>query len=611
MINWILTSSVLIIVILTVRKLFGDRLTPGVQYGLWFLVLLRLLIPVSFFHSDYSAAELAGQMSAAFGQMFSQEPEQYVLMDTGEGKAESDAALPDEKFYPEAQTAVVDHTYVMAESSDMSDGPFSGGGAVFYVIWLIGMGAAGGVFLLVNLFLRIRIYSDREEIGEEELEERNLVSQVPVYVTAFVDTPCLAGLKTAAVYLPVSFWEREKEGKSGRESMERELNAVICHENIHYRHGDQVWGFLRLLCLAVHWYNPLVWIAALASKQDAELFCDGTVVKEIGEKNRFEYGRLLVRITAQGEEGAERLLLPLRYAGLCNTEMADTKKNLERRVRKLAGIPEKNTAAVILTVLVSLAAFIWLFAGGGEDEKISEEIILEAGAEEGKVDVKLVSRGDDTFFPTEEETEEVREVALRGMSGEETEAFTDYLKMYHNWLEAKLLYDDWETRLYDKESAAWNFIDQSGTVEAGWTLEWDPESHLKTAEEQRAYMKEKYPEYGEISLEALSRKYGEPYYQENHYGADTVIQRVNELTVSAENEAFRRDVESLCTALQQAKDTHEADCVMQAHEIVHDMEYFLLRYSPRDVAPYTQDKSLSGRYYGALEVWKAWRDGTL
>ena len=49
MINWILTSSVLIIVIFAVRKFFGDRLTAGVQYGLWFLVLLRLLIPISFF----------------------------------------------------------------------------------------------------------------------------------------------------------------------------------------------------------------------------------------------------------------------------------------------------------------------------------------------------------------------------------------------------------------------------------------------------------------------------------------------------------------------------------------------------------------------------------
>ena len=58
MINWIITSSMLIVVILAVRKFFGDRLTPGARYGLWFLVLLRLLIPVSFFQSSYSVAEL-------------------------------------------------------------------------------------------------------------------------------------------------------------------------------------------------------------------------------------------------------------------------------------------------------------------------------------------------------------------------------------------------------------------------------------------------------------------------------------------------------------------------------------------------------------------------
>lgn len=606
MINWILTSSVLIIVIFAVRKFFGDRLTAGVQYGLWFLVLLRLLIPISFFHSDYSAAELAGQARAAFGETFSQEPESYIVSGV-ESITETDAREFDGKWDPEGFDRVVeDHAYFPAESKEMSHSPFSRDGAVFYAIWLIGMGATGGIFLLANLFLKIRIYSDREEIGEEELEKRRLASKVPVYVTDFVDTPCLTGFKTAAVYLPMFLWEQEKE---------EELSAMICHENIHYRHGDQFWGILRLFCLAVHWYNPLVWAAALASRQDAELFCDQAVVKEIGEKNRFEYGRLLVRITTQGEQGAERLFLPFKYAGFCNTEMADTKKNIERRIRKLTTAPEINMVTVVWTVFVSLAAFIWLFVGDREDQKFLGEIISESiaetGAQEGEMDVKLVLQADDAFYPTREETMEVRKIALQGMTEEETEALSSYLKMYHNWLEAKLLYDNWETRLYDKESAAWNFIDRSGTVEAGWTIEWDPESHLKTAEEQRAYMKEKYPEYGEISLEALSKKYGEPYFLENHYGVESVIQRVNELTVSAENEAFRRDVEALCTALQQAKDTHEADYVMQAHGILHDMEYFLLRYSPRDVAPYTQDKSLSGRYYGALEVWKAWREGTL
>lgn len=605
MINWIITSSVLIAVILAVRKFFGNKLTPGLQYGLWLFVLLRLLIPVSFFHSSYSAAELTVQVRAAVEQVFSQEPEQYVLSDTEYITEDSTAAISDEKFYPEDHADVVDHAFFPAEDPDMFHSPFSGDSAVFYVVWLIGMGAAGGVFLMVNLFLRIRIYSDREEIGEEELAKRNLMSKVPVYITRYVDTPCLAGLKTAAVYLPVSFWRQEKEGAKDPERADRELGAMICHENIHYRHGDQLWGFLRLLCLTVHWYNPLVWAAALASKQDAELFCDEAVVKEIGVQNRFEYGRLLVRVTAQEKGSPEKFFVPFRYAGLCNTEMTDSKRHMKQRIEKLAGAPERNTVTAILTLLVSLTAFVWLFLGDSGDEKFLEE---------GAVDVKLIpreERADDTFFPTEEQAAEVRETALQGMSAEETAALADYLKGYHNWLEAKLLYENWESRLSDKESIAWNYIDRSGTVQAGWMLEWNVDADLKTEKERREYMKQRYPEYGEIPLEELERKYGEPYYEENAYGAEAVIQRMDELTASAENKAFRRDVEALCEALRRAKDTHEADYVMQAHEIVHDMEYFLLRYSPRDVASYTADKSLSGRYYGVLEVWKAWREGTL
>ena len=72
------------------------------------------------------------------------------------------------------------------------------------------------------------------------------------------------------------------------------------------------------------------------------------------------------------------------------------------------------------------------------------------------------------FFPGREETEEVRKRALQGMSEEEIDALTVYVKDYHNWLEYKLLYENWESRLLDKENAAWHFIDESGTVLAGW-----------------------------------------------------------------------------------------------------------------------------------------------
>ncbi len=121
---------------------------------------------------------------------------------------------------------------------------------------------------------------------------------------------------------------------------------MLCHENVHFRHGDQLWGFFRLLCLSLHWYNPLVWTAAIVSRQDVELFCDAGTVRKLGEDSRYAYGRLLVYIT-QEDKGAGRLSACMRSAGLCNTEMADTKKHIQKRIEKLTEMPEKRMTAAV------------------------------------------------------------------------------------------------------------------------------------------------------------------------------------------------------------------------------------------------------------------------
>ena len=46
------------------------------------------------------------------------------------------------------------------------------------------------------------------------------------------------------------------------------LRHVLAHELTHYAHKDHIWSLLRCLALALHWYNPLVWLAAALSKRD-------------------------------------------------------------------------------------------------------------------------------------------------------------------------------------------------------------------------------------------------------------------------------------------------------------------------------------------------------
>ena len=64
---------------------------------------------------------------------------------------------------------------------------------------------------------------------------------------------------------------------------------VLAHELTHYRHGDHLWSLLRCVAVTLHWYNPLVWLAAALSRRDAELACDEGTLHRLGEEERTAY----------------------------------------------------------------------------------------------------------------------------------------------------------------------------------------------------------------------------------------------------------------------------------------------------------------------------------
>ena len=59
MLNWFLSTSVLIAVILLLRRVLRDKIDPRLTYALWLLVALRILIPVSLFPAPLSVSSLA------------------------------------------------------------------------------------------------------------------------------------------------------------------------------------------------------------------------------------------------------------------------------------------------------------------------------------------------------------------------------------------------------------------------------------------------------------------------------------------------------------------------------------------------------------------------
>lgn len=79
------------------------------------------------------------------------------------------------------------------------------------------------------------------------------------------------------------------------------LDCVLAHEGVHARRRDNLWHYAMALALAVHWWNPAVWLMARLLRRDIELSCDRAALKRLGAGRRADYANTLVTLATQGE----------------------------------------------------------------------------------------------------------------------------------------------------------------------------------------------------------------------------------------------------------------------------------------------------------------------
>ena len=341
----LLTSSVLILAVLLLRRAFRDRISRRAQYVLWALVLVRLLVPVSLPGADFSVLSAAEPVGRTVTERLEQREIYRVLLAPspmgtapqvtspapqieGGGSPSGEAAAPsggEEAFsYPVIRERVVTAADLLT------------------VLWLIGIAAMAVWFLVTNLRFWQKLRRTRAPYAAENY-------RYPVYlVEAGLPSPCLFGPVRPAIYLT----------PAAVETPER-LRHVLAHETAHARHLDPLWSLLRSVCLAVYWFDPLVWIAAAVSKADGELACDEAAIQALGEGERIPYGKTLLS------------LIPVRTGPgsplLSATTMTADKRQLKDRITRIAQGQQTRAAALFLVLALAAGVCAVTFTGAKAD----------------------------------------------------------------------------------------------------------------------------------------------------------------------------------------------------------------------------------------------------
>ena len=193
---------------------------------------------------------------------------------------------------------------------------------IYSILWLAGMAA-----LLVHAL--VSAGKLKRKLATAILLRDN------IYESEFVDSPFVFGVVKPNIYLPMHM----DEGTAA---------YVIAHEHAHLARRDHWWKVLGYLVLALHWFNPLVWVAYILFCRDIELACDEKVVKGLDGAARADYSQALLSCAA-----------PKRAVAAC--PLAFGEGNIKMRVKSALHYKKPAfwvAAAAVLAVVIVAVCFL-------------------------------------------------------------------------------------------------------------------------------------------------------------------------------------------------------------------------------------------------------------
>ena len=228
--------------------------------------------------------------------------------------------------------------------------------SAFSILWLAG----------VILFTGYAVYSYarvRRQVAEAMWLRENL------WICDEVKSPFILGLRKPKIYLS--------------SSMDEVLYPyVIAHEQAHLKRGDQWWKPLGFLILAIHWFQPFVWVAYLLFCNDLELACDESAVKKLNPQERKDYSYALLSCSMQR-----------RLVTVCPLAFGEV--GVKKRVKEILNYKKPTFWVVLAAVAVCVIVAVCFLTNPKQGTTTTILLTNEAGKSENGVDAGNVASADE------------------------------------------------------------------------------------------------------------------------------------------------------------------------------------------------------------------------
>lgn len=377
-----LFASAMIVMVLLIKAMAGDKIDIRVVSFLWFFVMLRLCVPgmlESPVHIDglFYEKAVAQPITSAYVQ-------DNRVKSTFGGELTNKESIPPiwdvNAVNPVAGEPQPVHLSLwkrvghLIRTIDLW--------SLATIIWIV-----GGVIVLLssfkeNLAFRLYVKKNSDPIKDKEILEiidahrrtNRIQRNVRISTCPSIYMPMAIGFFKPQILLPVHM-----AGKMKREY----IHTILLHEVCHIRRNDILKGYFCILAKALHWFNPLVWVSIRNIKEDIEFSCDQRVLRLMNRERGVQYCESLVY--------AARFMNQVRAPQFASL-LCGNRSNLKRRIMKMIRPQKQSKAVAAVSLMIALVMAVSCFTTacqptpekapivGKNDGKLADEISQSQGS---------------------------------------------------------------------------------------------------------------------------------------------------------------------------------------------------------------------------------------
>ena len=332
------TGSILILLILLVKKIFNKVLSSNWHYYIWILLLIRLLIPyypespVSIYNVFYIVGQQVKSPSNETSS--SNQPSSF---DDNSIDAVTTVKNDNTSIIPREVTNIIAKVNAKSIMNSAVN--------IMALIWISVVILFSLYTIAINMVFAINVRRSYTLLTDKRInhilaeckKRMKIKQQIPILTSKKVRTPSLYILFHPKILVSQSYMQNLSDA---------ELKYIFLHELSHYKRKDIVINWIMALLQIVYFFHPLIWYAFYKIHEECEVSCDAAALRYVKEEEYQSYGNTIIKLIKLFSESN---LIPTT-AGI-----GKNKSNYKRRITMIKKHKKSKWTSTVLTLLLIIS----------------------------------------------------------------------------------------------------------------------------------------------------------------------------------------------------------------------------------------------------------------